>query len=234
MCQAKFFVFLSGLKQNSHLEFRQRGGSQFYSFMKDISGVILAGGKSKRMGYPKAFLTIGGKRIIDRILEVFMVFFDEILIVTDDRSRFAEFKNIKVVEDLIKGIGPLGGIYTGLKSISKSRGFFMACDMPFPHIGLIKKLLDVSKNGNFDCVVPYSEKGVEPLYGIYAKSILVKLEDSLPRRERQTKEFSVNKFLECCNCKYIKPEPEELSSFCNVNTQDDLKEIEIVPRSFLH
>lgn len=206
--------------------------------MKDISGVILAGGKNKRMGYPKAFLTVGGKRIIDRILEVFMLFFDEILIVTDDRSKFAEFKNIKVVEDLIKGIGPLGGIYTGLKSISKGRGFFIACDMPFPHIGLIKKLMNVSENTDFECVVPYSEKGIEPLYGIYAKSILVKLEDSLPRMisskskhrdvlrrilRRQTKEFSVNKFLECCNCKYIKPEPEELSSFYNVNTPEDFK-----------
>ncbi len=92
---------------------------------RDVAaGVVLAGGKSKRMGFPKELLTINGKRVISRILDVLKSFFEEILIVTNDKELFREFKEIKIVEDLVKGYGPLGGIYTGLKTITKQWGFF--------------------------------------------------------------------------------------------------------------
>ena len=64
--------------------------------MTNTSGVILAGGKNIRMGYPKSFLTVKGKRIIDIILDVFRLLFEEILVVTDNKSRFAGFKDIAV------------------------------------------------------------------------------------------------------------------------------------------
>ena len=78
-----------------------------------ISGLILAGGQSRRMGFPKPFLTVEGKRIINTTLKVFKSLFEEIFIVTGDKNHLLQFKGIKVVEDLIKESGPLGGIYTG-------------------------------------------------------------------------------------------------------------------------
>ena len=187
----------------------------------DFSGIILAGGKSSRMGHPKAFLTVKGKRMIDIILEVFYSLFEEILIITDDQSQFKGFKGVKVIQDLVKDCGPLAGIYTGLKAISKDKAFFVACDMPFLHIGLINKLLDISRKGSYSCIIPYSNKGAEPLHAVYSKSILLELENSLGRGE-----LSVKQFLRHCNCKYIKSQEEESSSFFNINTPEDLKEIE--------
>ena len=201
---------------------------------KDVAGAILAGGKSARMGFPKLFLTVKGKKIIDRTIEMFDSLFGEILIVTDDRSRFirlhrvARPERIEVVEDLVRGCGPVGGIYTGLKLSSKKEVFFVAYDMPFLHIGLIRRLLDVrkrrlldvKKRETFDCIIPYTERGIEPLHGIYSKKMLKGLEDSLTE-----KKLSVSEALARFNCKYIKAKKEETSSFVNLNTPQDLKEI---------
>lgn len=201
---------------------------------KDVAGAILAGGKSARMGFPKLFLTVKGKKIIDRTIEMFDSLFGEILIVTDDRSRFIRLHRVarpqrfEVVEDLVKGCGPVGGIYTGLKLSSKKEVFFVAYDMPFLHIGLIRRLLDVrkrrlldvKKRETFDCIIPYTERGIEPLHGIYSKKMLKGLEDSLTE-----KKLSVSEALARFNCKYIKAKKEEMSSFVNLNTPQDLKEI---------
>ncbi len=186
----------------------------------DFSGVILAGGRSKRMGFPKAFLSINGKRVIDYIVDTFNILFDEIFIITDDKDRFAGFKGVGVIEDLVKGCGPLGGIYTGLNVISNDRAFFAACDMPFLHIGFMCRLLDISRGRGHSCTVPYSEKGIEPLHAVYSRSTLQKLKVSLNRGE-----LSVMKFLNKCNCRYINVRKEELRSFFNINTQDDLRRI---------
>ena len=97
---------------------------------KNISGAVLAGGKGNRLGIPKCSLSIGGMRILDRVLDVFHGFFDEILVVTDDASRFATLQKVKVVEDLVPGCGPLGGICTGLTHSLRERVFFVGCDMP--------------------------------------------------------------------------------------------------------
>lgn len=186
-----------------------------------ISGIILAGGRNSRMGSPKSFLSVKGRRIIDITLEVFHSLFEEILIVTDDKSLFVEFKDVKITGDLVRGCGPLGGIYTGLKTTSKDKAFFVACDMPFLHIGFINKLLDISTKDNSSSIIPYSDKGPEPLHAIYPKSILLNLEASLNR-----KEFSVRQFLRHCNCKYISADKDKLSSFFNINSREDLKEME--------
>ena len=91
----------------------------------DISGAILAGGRNSRMGSPKYFLKVKGGRIIDSALDVLNGLFPEILIITDDRRRFSDIKRAKIVEDAIKGLGPVGGIYTGLCHTSREAVFFV-------------------------------------------------------------------------------------------------------------
>ncbi|MCX8012226.1 MAG: NTP transferase domain-containing protein, partial [Desulfobacterota bacterium] len=76
-----------------------------------MTGVILAGGGSTRMGKNKAFIEIGGKRIIDRTVSLFQEIFDEVLLVTNNPLDYMEL-NVRIVTDLIPGKGSLGGIYT--------------------------------------------------------------------------------------------------------------------------
>jgi molybdopterin-guanine dinucleotide biosynthesis protein A len=188
---------------------------------KDISGAILAGGKSTRMGIPKCSLSVGGKRVLDRVLGVFGGFFDEILIVTDDAGRFAELQGVKVVEDVVRDCGPLGGIYTGLTRSSREKVFFAACDMPNLHIGFIKRLLSASLDKRFDCIIPHSHKGIEPLHAVYSRAILPDIEKSI-----ENGRLSIAETLDRCNCKFIEARPEELVSFLNINTPEDLRELE--------
>jgi len=149
--------------------------------------------------------------------EILSSLFEEIFIVTADKNLFLGFEDIKVAEDLIEGCGPLGGIYTGLKKISQDKGFFVACDMPNLHQGLIKRLLDLSQAEACDAVVPYHGGRIEPLHAVYAKRILPKMEQALKERR-----LSLTTLLAGCHCRYVFPTDVELSSFTNINTPEEL------------
>jgi molybdopterin-guanine dinucleotide biosynthesis protein A len=121
-----------------------------------MSGIILCGGKSIRMGEHKAFLQIEGVPIISRIYDLFKELFQEVIIVTNHREFFRNFDS-KICEDLIPDKGALGGLYTGIFFSSFRYSFCVACDMPF-----IKKSL-----------VQYLTKdGFQPLHAIYSKNCL--------------------------------------------------------------
>ena len=108
---------------------------------KNCGCTILAGGKNSRMGGEnKAFLTINGITVLDRMVNKLEGIFNEIIIVTNSPSEF-EYLNRRciITTDLIKNIGPLGGIYTALSITSKESVFFFPCDMPYLNIELIKK-----------------------------------------------------------------------------------------------
>lgn len=184
----------------------------------DISGAILAGGKNSRMGRHKAFMKVNSQRAIDLIIDTLKSLFNEIIIVTNDNNIFREFNDLVIVEDVVRGHGPLGGIYTGLKAAASNMVFFIACDMPFLHNGLIKKICKSSMEGNFDCFVPYAEEGIEPLCAIYSKAVLPRLKKAL-----SAKDLSIRSFLKQCNCKYIEVKPDEKPSFFNINTIEDLE-----------
>jgi len=81
---------------------------------KEITGIILSGGKNSRMGVNKAFLELDGQRLIDKILDIYKNIFSEIIIVANDPLSYTEFSDTIIVTDIYKGKGPLGGIYTGL------------------------------------------------------------------------------------------------------------------------
>ena len=96
-----------------------------------ITGVIQAGGKSTRMGgEPKALMELGGRRVIDRVVDVLASVTDDLLIVTNTPELYAAL-GIAMVPDVFTGGGALGGIYSGLRGAAGSAIFTVACDMPF-------------------------------------------------------------------------------------------------------
>ena len=172
-------------------------------------------------GENKSFIRIKNIPILQRAIDILKKLFDEIILVTNSPAEYHPYeKDCNIVTDILKGLGPLSGIHSALIHTSKEGIFCVACDMPFLHIGLINRLLDATKDKRFDCIIPCSDKGIEPLHAVYSKGILSKLEDSLVK-----KELSVRQLLKNCNCKYIKARTEEIVSFFNVNIQEDLKEI---------
>ncbi len=137
--------------------------------LKGITGVILAGGKSTRYGTNKAFAEVQGVRLIERTIRVMGSVCPRLLLVTNTPAEYA-YLQLPMVEDLIKGLGPLGGIYTGLEVIDDENGLFVACDMPFLREDLLRYM--VTLRGDFDAVVPRVNWMVEPLHALYTKKCL--------------------------------------------------------------
>jgi molybdopterin-guanine dinucleotide biosynthesis protein A len=188
-----------------------------------ITAVILAGGASKRYGQNKALLEINGVPLIDRIAEQMRNIFMRVILVTNQKKDF-EYLELPMVEDIIKGLGPIGGIYTGLKSISDKAGFFVACDMPLLHNGLIRYM--VENIDNHAAVVPSIDEFFEPLHALYARSCLGPIKGLI-----DDKRYQVRLLYDYVSVRYVKEnEIRTFSSpgeaFLNINTPDEFEKIQ--------
>jgi len=134
----------------------------------DITGVILVGGKSRRMGRDKAFLDVGGKTLFEKVLDAFRENFSKIILTGDRGERFAGY-DLPVYEDILSG-SALGGIYTGLHYADTDTVFVSSCDLISPSSRVIRHLCSLTGNG--DAVVPKLAHGYEPLFAAYSRSCL--------------------------------------------------------------
>ena len=187
-----------------------------------ITGIILAGGSSKRYGQDKAFLKIGNTRLIDSILQEMQTVFKRVILITNEKIKY-EYLEIPMFEDLVKGFGPLGGIYTGLMSIPDQAGFFVACDMPHINRQLVRYMVDIK--GNHRAVVPAVADKIEPLYAIYFQSCLKPIKHLI-----DTNRYQVRLFFDSIPVRYVKE--DEIRRFCcpskaflNINTPDEFAKI---------
>lgn len=186
---------------------------------KNICGAILSGGKNLRMnGVNKAFVKINGFPVIRRTIDLFKKMFNEIILVTNSPEEYIMYKrDAIIIEDIIRNVGPLGGIHSALCRTSKTAVFFVACDMPFLHNGLIKKQMDYFNRTNCDVLIPSLGQAIEPLHGIYKKSINNKLERFL----KTNKNYAIRNFLKKVNVECI-DFSKYGDMFKNINTPGDL------------
>ena len=188
----------------------------------DVSAVVLAGGKNRRLGKNKAQEIIGGKSLIEHVIERLRPLASQILIVTSPQQPDLTVTGTETLLDLYPGKGPLVGVYTGLTYSRFSRSITVACDMPFLNTELLRYMIELS--GEFDAIVPRLGEGkVEPLHAIYSKSCLPVIEGRLERNQ-----LGVHSFLKAMNVRYVEQDEcqrldPELLSFFNVNYQSDLK-----------
>lgn len=141
----------------------------------NVTGVILVGGKSRRMGQDKAFLEIDGQPLVGRIIRALQGCFQQLLLVGDQPERFLSY-GIPVVPDIYPG-SSLGGLYTGLKSVATEQIFVTSCDIPFPNPELIR--LICRQADSCDAVIPATKNGLEPLFARYRQSALPVMQAAL-------------------------------------------------------
>ena len=142
-----------------------------------VTGVIQAGGKSTRMGgRPKALLELGGRRIIERVLDVVAAVTDDVLLVTNTPELYASL-GVRMVGDVFPDHGSLGGIYSGLAAASGDAAFTVACDMPF----LVREVahLVIDRAAEADVVIPRVGGQWETLHACYARACLPAIEARL-------------------------------------------------------
>jgi molybdopterin-guanine dinucleotide biosynthesis protein A len=188
---------------------------------KNISAAILAGGRGKRFnGINKSKIVIDGKTIISRIIETLDNTFEEIIIVSNIPSEFKEFSNCNVIRDQFLNRGPLSGIHSALKNTACEALFIVAGDMPFLRKEIIDKQIDYFNKINCDILVPKIDKFIEPLHGIYRKSIVLKLEEFL----EQGNNYAIHEFFKIVNMQYLDfgRSEESKRAFTNINSPSDI------------
>jgi molybdopterin-guanine dinucleotide biosynthesis protein A len=176
------------------------------------TAIIMAGGKSSRMGQDKAVLEINGTPAIQYVFEQLQPHFDQILISSNNMAKHS-FPGVKVVPDEVSGKGPLMGIASALRVSRNDTNFVIACDIPEVDIGLVRRMVRESKG--FDAVVPQTGPSQhEPLFAVYKKSILAEIDKAIASGK-----YRVIAPLEHCKVKYLDLHGDR--QLRNLNTMND-------------
>ena len=191
-------------------------------FINGVSGVILVGGKSRRYGQNKALVNINGIPLIKRVLGVLEDLFPSIILITNTPDTYS-FLNLPMFEDRIKGLGPLGGIFTGLNIISEKAGFFVACDMPFLNSDLIRYQATVRQG--YDVVVPTFSGKFEALHALYTQNCLPGIERMIHAGVYQTIQLFSSVSVRYVEEREIRRFDPELKSFSNINKPEELRKM---------
>ncbi len=147
-----------------------------------VTGVILAGGESRRMGCDKSLLPIDGARFIEHIHRRLAALFDEVILVTNSPGLYQDIPCRKV-PDIYYAKGALAGIHSGLCHAGNDQVFAVACDMPYVSAEVIGELCRFGAEA--DVVIPRSASGLEPLHALYHKRCLPAMEEILDRGQRR-------------------------------------------------
>lgn len=199
----------------------------------ETSCIVLAGGKSLRLGYDKVLETVGNRNLLQLVVSGVASLGSEVVIVATSKQivpQSTDYSRLKVVTDIYPGKGPLGGIYTGLTTSTSFYNLVVASDMPFLNQTLLRYMIQLA--ANFDLVVPRVGNLVEPLQAVYAKSCLAPIK----RMIKQDK-LSVSQLFRLVKTRYVETEeierfdPKHLSFF-NVNTKADLKRARELVRGY--
>jgi molybdopterin-guanine dinucleotide biosynthesis protein A len=185
-----------------------------------MTGAVLAGGQSRRMGTNKAFIEVEGLTIIERVLAVLDEVFERRLIIANDVQLFGGL-GAPVIPDYYKGAGSLGGIYTALLNSDSRQTFVTACDMPDIRPEAVKKLISTPSEDAL-VVIPYINGRLHPMHALYDKRCLAPIEKMIKKGELRIMtlfdEIKIKKLTE-----------DEFSgvdiaaSVANINTRQELK-----------
>jgi molybdopterin-guanine dinucleotide biosynthesis protein A/molybdopterin converting factor small subunit len=189
--------------------------------VRRATGIVLAGGKSSRMGAPKALLRFDGQPLIVHIVSAMQRLFDEIIVVAAPGQDLPAMP-VTLVRDEVAHQGPVGGICYGLAAMRGEVAFVTSCDSAFLNTDLIA--YQIEQVSDHDVVVPHWQGRLQPLHAVYRQSVLPLLQGQLERRElrpvilfdrvrtRRIEEDEIRRF-----------DPEGLSFF-NMNTPEDYAE----------
>ena len=188
----------------------------------EVTGILLAGGKSRRMGEDKRHLVVGEQTLLERGLAVLRSAFQNVLVVIAQDSPPLGV-DARVVRDLVPDCGSLGGLYSGLMQATTPWVFVVACDMPFLNQTVIAQF--TSRRTTADIVMAKLDARLHPMHALYGKQCLPVLEQMVLARQLKIQEMVSQSSLRVC---YV-TEADLLSidpsgrSFCNVNTLADLE-----------
>lgn len=187
----------------------------------NVSGVILAGGKSSRYGKNKAFAQIHGIPLIERVAGVLKILFRELIIISNNPEDYG-YLGLPVFEDIKKGLGPIGGIMTALHTMTTPYGFVAACDMPFLSEKLIRHMLAIMEG--YDIVAPKVGWRIEALHALYSRNCLPHMEGLI-----ESGQYQMARLFPMVSVRYVEEEEAriydpKMESLVNINSPENIDE----------
>lgn len=188
--------------------------------IKNVTAAVLCGGKSRRMGFDKAFLMEDQQYLLLETAKELQSLFEQVVLVSNTKAKFEgrpDFAKLPVLEDRYVEKGPMGGISTALEQIQTEYAFVMACDMPLPDVGLIGRMY--RKLGQEQVLVCSHQGKLEPLFAFYHKSCLPVFKKQIEKGELKPRSAfpALQVELYCLN-------DEEMNAMVNLNTPEDVRE----------
>ena len=194
-----------------------------------VTGVILAGGQSRRMGQNKALMRLGNEPLIVHVIRQMESVTDELLLITNEPDLYTSLK-LPICTDILPDMGALGGLHTGLSYAANSTVICVGCDMPLLQSNLLSHL--VALLSPYDAVVPYVQAVDRPspvfqtLSAAYSKRCLPVIDEMLA-----VGELRVHALYDRIDARIVQPhewrefDPRGLSFF-NINTPEDFEKAE--------
>jgi len=188
-----------------------------------ISGIVLGGGESRRMGRDKRRLQWEGEPFLDRVSRVMDTLFEEVLVVTAQEDYDCSHLPVRLVTDKIPQKGSLGGLYTGLIEAKNSLVFVVACDMPFLQRECISRFCLFS--GTVDVLVVKLSSGIQPLHARYSKRCVPIIEQMIQKEDLKIQNLVTHSDLavEIMRESLFDDIDPYRRSFMNINTPADLE-----------
>jgi len=177
-----------------------------------LAAIVLAGGQSRRMRREKSLLPVGGRPLIEAVIEQIRPCFGQIMISAGDKRKFT-FLDLPVVEDEAPGQGPLLAILSALRASPRAGNFILACDIPWIHIPFLQTLL--AKAPHWEIVVPrYRDGKTEPLFAVYNRSIIPTIERQIEGGDRR-----ISSLFKICRTEFVPMDGQKW--FRNLNTLEE-------------
>jgi len=202
------------------------------------TGIVLAGGQSRRMGADKAFVTLDGQQLIERVMGALRQVCGEIIVVSSDTRPYAMLR-ARMVLDSIPSFGAIAGLHAALQAMDTDLGVAVAVDMPLLSAPLLRAMVEAA--AGWDAVIPAvasetarpdtargraKDLGIHPLHAVYRRSCVAAIRAAIERDDRR-----LNAFLPAVRVRYFAAEEiraydPELHSLVNVNTPEELRGLE--------
>jgi molybdopterin-guanine dinucleotide biosynthesis protein A len=194
----------------------------------EASAIVLAGGKSLRFGKNKSQVKIGKRSLLEQVIACVSSVCSDIIIVGGELRipQITGYPKLRVTTDIYPDKGPLGGIYTGLKTSTNRLNLVVAGDMPFLNPDLLRHMLGLADS--FDLVVPRVGDLIEPLHAVYTRSCLSPIENMLSQNELRVRALFPLVKTRYVYAKEIEKFDRHHLSFFNVNTKADLARAEAI------
>ena len=141
------------------------------------AAVVLAGGKSRRMGRDKLELEFGGQTLLESVISRFKEEFDDVYLSLTDIKKYPDTE-ARRFEDILPGAGPLSGLHAALKLVPEDGVFLVAADLPYACPKTAKRLVELCENKEA-CIIRLPDGKLEPLFGFYRKSLLPRCEEAI-------------------------------------------------------